>query len=146
MFKVLSVFAGPYALLARWAVIALVVAAFGAFAWMKGNAHGTAKLHEYQAKQASEAVRLAAARERVSVQVVTKYLAAKAKTQVVTQYIEKKVVDYGEANPGFCLDAAWRVLHDDAAANRVPAAGFKPDGEGRAPAGFGAVGRGSERR
>ena len=134
MFNVLSVFAGPYAWLARWGLIALLVAAFGAFAWMKGNAYGTQKLLDYQAKQATEAVRIAAARERVSVQVVTKYLAAKAKTQVVTEYIEKKVVDYAQANPGSCLDAAWRVLHDDAAANRVSAAGLKPDGSGRAPA------------
>jgi hypothetical protein len=130
----LALFAGPYAWLARWAVIALLVAAFGAWAWVKGNAHGTQKLNDYIARQATEALRVGAARSRVTREVVTKYVRVRGATEVVTQRIEKEVVRYAQNNPGACLDADWRGLHDAAAANRVPDAGLGPDAEGRAPA------------
>lgn len=116
----LSLFTGPYALIAKWAVIALLVLSFGLTCWIKGNAHGTQKLYDYQAKQAKEAVRIAQGRERVTTQVVTKYVAIAGKTKVVTETIEKEVVRYADANPGYCLDAAWRRLHDAAALNAVP--------------------------
>jgi hypothetical protein len=129
----LAIFAGPYALLAKWGVIALLVAAFGAFAWFKGNAHGTQKLHDYQAKQATEAVRIAQARERVTTQVIVKYVKVQGATEVVTRTVEKEVVRYADANPGYCLDADWGRLHDAAAANRLPGAAGGTDGSGRAP-------------
>lgn len=87
------------------------------FGWFKGNAHGTQKLNDYIAKQALERVRIAQGRERVTTQVVTRYVQKAAKTRVVTKVIEKEVVKYAEANPGYCLDPAWRVLHDRAANN-----------------------------
>jgi hypothetical protein len=47
--------------------------------------------------------------------------------------VEKEVVKYAESNPGYCLDVAWRVHHNDAANNVVPAPGPAVDGEAGAP-------------
>ena len=96
----------------------LMVAAFGAFAWFKGNEHGTQKLIDYQAAQAKEAVRIVTKRGEVTTQVVTKYIKVAGETKVVTQEVEKEVVRY--ANHTGCLDVVWRRLHDAAALNRIP--------------------------
>ena len=119
----------PYRILA----IALLAAALVAFGWFKGNAHGTQKLTDYIGKQATEAVRINRAREKVTTQVVTKYVEVAAKTKVVTQTVEKEVVRYADANPGYCLDAAWRRLHDRAANNTLSDTGPAPDGASGAP-------------
>ena len=130
---VLSVFSGPYAMLARVGVVALIALSLFAYGWFKGNEHGTEKLNKYIGEQAVEAVRIAKGREKVTTEVVTKYVAVRGKTEVVTKTVEKEVVRYAESNPGFCLDLAWRVLHDDAAANRVPDPRLKPDAASGAP-------------
>lgn len=129
----LGVFSGSYAILARLGTIALVALSLFGYGWFKGNVHGTAKLTEYIGQQAIEAVRIVKGRDLVTTEVVTKYVAVRGKTEVVTKTVEKEVVRYAEANPGYCLDPAWRVLHDDAAANRIPDPGFKPDGASGAP-------------
>ena len=129
----LAIFSGPYALLAKWGVIALLVAAFGGWAWVKGNEHGTQKLINYQAAQAVEAVRVNTARAQVTTKVLIKYVKVAGETQVVTETIEKEVIRYAEANPGYCLDPAWRVLHDSAASNTVPPAAPRVDAAGGAP-------------
>ena len=49
----------------RWIAIAAVAIAAGGFCWIKGNEHGTQKLLDYQAKQAVENIRIAAAREKI---------------------------------------------------------------------------------
>lgn len=120
MNAILGIFSGPYALLAKWGVIALLVLSFGGFSWVKGNQHGTAKLDAYVAKQAIETVRVAQARNVVTEKVVTKYVKVKGDTQVVTKTINNEVVKYVDQNPGLCLDAEWRRLHDSAAKNVVP--------------------------
>lgn len=129
----LAIFAGPQGLLLKWGIIAALAAAFGAFCWFKGNEHGTQKLIDYQAAQAIEATRINTARAKATVQVVTKYVEVAGKTQVVTETIEKEVVKYADANPGYCLDAGWRRLHDSAALNAVPGPGQPPDAAGGAP-------------
>lgn len=116
----LAIFTGPYAFLAKWGVIALLVGAFGAWSWFKGNEHGTRKLTEYKGKQAIEAVRIGAARERVTTQVITQYVKVAGKTEIVTNTITKEVKVYADANPGSCLDFGWRRLHDAAATNQLP--------------------------
>lgn len=133
MGAVLGIFTGPYALLAKWGVIALLLAAFGGFCWLQGNEHGTQKLIDYQGAQVVEAVRISAAREKVTEKVVVKYVKVKGDTQVVTRTVKEEVVKYAESNPGFCLDAPWRLHHDAAALNAVPAPGLVPDGAGGAP-------------
>lgn len=69
----LAIFTGPYALLAKWAVIALLAASFGSFCYVKGDIHGTAKLTEYQGQQAIATVKLTAARTIIVHDVETKY-------------------------------------------------------------------------
>lgn len=129
----LAIFSGPYALLAKWGVIAVLVAAFAAFFWFKGNEHGTQKLIDYQAAQAREQIRIVKGREVVTTTVVTKYIKVKGDTVTVTKNIEKEVGNYASTNTGLCLDPAWRWLHDAAAANVVPDPGLKPDGKVGAP-------------
>lgn len=116
----LSIFTGPYALLAKWGVIALLVASFGGYCWIKGNAHGTAKLTEYQGKQAIEALRIGTARESVTREVAIRYVKVAGATQVITNTVEKEVVRYAFENTGSCLDFGWQRLHDAAALNRLP--------------------------
>ena len=130
--NLLAIFTGPYALLAKWGVIALLGLAIFLTGWVKGNQHGTNKLTDYQVKQATEAVRIARGRDVVTTQVVTKYIKVKGETEVVTKTVEKEVIKYAEANPGYCFDPAWRVLHDAAAANTVPNAGPPTDAAPRA--------------
>lgn len=77
----LAIFTGPYTLLAKWAVIALLLASFGAFCYVKGDIHGTAKLTEYQGKQAIATVKLTAARTIIVHDVETKY---KTRIQTIT--------------------------------------------------------------
>jgi len=129
----LAIFAGPYGMLAKWGLMALLVGAFGLWSWFKGNEHGTQKLIDYQAKQAIEAVRIAKGRETVTIQMIARYVKVQGATQVVTQTVEREVVRYAEANPGFCLDPAWRVLHDAAALNSIPASPGRADAAGGAP-------------
>lgn len=118
----LSLFAGPYAMLARTGIVVLAAGALGAFCWVKGNQHGTEKLTDYKAAQALEATKINAARERVTKQVITKYVTQTVpKTEIVTQTVEKEVLRYVAANPtSNCLDTQWRILHDAAAANAIP--------------------------
>lgn len=113
-----SLLAGPYGFLIRIGIMALVAGGIFLTGWLKGNAHGTQKLYDYQAAEAKEAVRIAKDREVVTTKVVTKYLKIAGETQVVTKTIEKEVAGY--ANPTFTLDLAWRRLHDASALNRLP--------------------------
>lgn len=121
------------ALLIRWGILAAVAVAFYAFAWYRGDMHGTQKLIDYQGKQATQAVKVITLQEAATERVVTRYVKVKGDTQVVTQTITKEVVRYADANPGTCLDAGWGLLHDAASANTVPDPGFKPDAATGAP-------------
>jgi hypothetical protein len=127
---ILDIFSGPYALLAKWAVIGLLIAGVFVTGWVKGNQHGTAKLTDYIAKQATEAVRIGKARTVVTEKVITKYVTVTVpKTQVVTNTIEKEVIRYETAKLDTCpLSNAAVSLHDAAAANAVPEAARSVDG------------------
>src|SRR3990167_3805667 len=129
----LALFTGPYALLAKWGVIALLLLGAITTAWVKGNQHGTAKLDAYIGKQAIASVALAVKHGEVTVRVVNRYIKVKGATQVVTKTVEKEVIRYARFNPGICLDPAGRGLHNAAADNVVPAGGLRIDGEMRAP-------------
>ena len=112
------------ATLIKWGVIALIILAAFASGWVKGNAHGTAKLTDYIAKQATEAVRIAQARAVVTERVITKYVTKIVpQTEIVTKTIEKEVTRYAQTNPtGACIDADFIRLHNASAANLPPAA------------------------
>lgn len=95
--------------------------------------HGTQKLLDYQGKEATQAVKVRTLQGAATERVVTRYVKVKGDTQVVTETITKEVVRYADANPGTCLDAGWRLLHDAASANTVPDPGLKPDATAGAP-------------
>ena len=121
----LSIIPLPYRLLAMGIAM---VALFG-FGWFKGNAHGTAKLTEYIGQQAKEAVRIVTKQGEVTTQVVTKYVQVAAKTQTVTQTIEKEVIKYETLKlDQTLLSVAAVSLHDSAAANTVPDSAKSVDG------------------
>ena len=129
-----TIFAGPYALLAKWGVIAALVAAFGGWAWFEGNEHGTEKLTKYIGEQAVEATKINTARQVVTERVITKYVKVQGETKLVTETIEKEVVKYAQANRTFTLDREWRGLHDRAAANTLSSPAARVDGAvGTAP-------------
>lgn len=105
----------PYRLLAY---VALVAAVFG-YGWLKGAEHGQAKLDAMVAKAATETIRVARARDVVTVKTETKYLPPIVRQQVVTETIVKEVPVYvSPADPD--LPGGFRVLHDAAAEGRVP--------------------------
>jgi hypothetical protein len=89
----------------------------GGYGWIKGNAHGTAKLDAYIGKQAIETVRIAAARQVVVTKteieyrdrIKTVYLKGETIEREVTRYVTK-VDDSGCTIPvGFVreFNAAW---------------------------------------
>ena len=120
--NLLSVFTGPYALLAKWGVIlALGIALFGT-GWVKGNQHGTEKLTRYIGEQAIAAVKIAKAQVILTEKIRYKYITKQAEAKVVTKYIDREVTKYAESNTGVCLDPEFRRLHDAAALGIVPAA------------------------
>jgi len=98
------------------------------FCGWQGYQLGENELYKYQAKQATVALKVRQKRDEATEKVVTKYVQVAGETKTVTEYIEKKVVEY--ANTGYCLDPAWRVYHDLAAGNIVPKPGFIPDAAG----------------
>lgn len=122
---------------AGYRLFALGLAALAIFAagWFRGNEHGTRKLTEYIGKQAVEAVRVVTKRGEATERVRIEYVKVAGKTKVVTETVEKEVVRYADSHPGTCLDPLWRVLHDRAAANAVPAPARGADGPGRAASG-----------
>lgn len=90
----LALFTGPYALLAKWGVIAALVAAFAGYFWLKGYEHGTQKLIDYQARQATEAVRVGGLRVQIVHEVEVKYVDRLRTIYVQGAAIEKEVIKY----------------------------------------------------
>lgn len=125
----LSVIPMPYRLLA----IGLAMVALFGFGWLKGNEHGTAKLTEYIGAQAKEGVRIVTKQGQVTEKIVIQYVKVAGATKVVKETVEKEVIKYAESNPGYCLDARWRLLHDAAASNTLPDATRLTDGTISAP-------------
>ena len=122
-------------LLGNWQrvlIYAVVAAALAATVWMHGYFKGKAALYEYQAEQARAGAAIVVKQGAATERVVNRYIKVKGDTQVVTLTVEKEVVRYADSNPGLCLDAGWRRLHDAAALNAVPVPAAEPDGEGRA--------------
>ena len=127
----ISFFATP---LGKWVVIGLLFLAGVAYGFIKGNAYGTAKLDAYIAAQMKEETRIAGVREKVTREVVTRYIEKAGKTETVTKQIETEVTIYATTDPdGMCIDAEWTRLHNAAATSAVPASGLKLDGALRAP-------------
>lgn len=125
-----SLLPGLGAFLNPWVLLA--VAAVAAGVWFHGYATGRDQLDDYINEQAQAAVRVVVKQAAATEKIVTRYVKVKGATVVVTRTVEKEVVRYADANPGLCLDADWRRLHDTAAANAVPGAAGGAAGEGGA--------------
>lgn len=110
-----ELFEGPYAWLAKWGVITLLVASFGGFCWIKGDVHGTAKLTAYVGQQAVETSRIVLKRAEVIEKVVTKWRTKAAEAAKGEDKLKKDVAEYATLNLSYTLDANWRSLHDRAA-------------------------------
>lgn len=89
-----SLLAGPYGFLIRIGIMALVAGGIFLTGWLKGNAHGTQKLYDYQAAEAKEAVRIAAVRQKIVTVTEVKYRDRIQKVVVQGETIEKEVVRY----------------------------------------------------
>lgn len=118
----LAIFEGPYALLAKWGVIAALLAAFGGWAWVKGDEHGTEKLTDYIGKQAVQTVRIAAARVVIVKEIETKYV---DRVRVIYQRgatIEREVKVYvTEKDDAGCVVPVGFVREHNAAWAGAPA-------------------------
>lgn len=132
--------AGPYGPLIRIGLVLVLIATVWISGWVKGSQHGTRKLTDYQAEQATKAIKIMQGRTQVVTKVVTEYVKVAGKTQVVTNTIEKEVVRYADSNTGSCLDARWRVLHDASARNQVPPSPGGTDEASGAPKAAAAIG------
>ena len=120
----------------RWLILAAIVSTVAIVSYVKGDAHGTQKLIDYQGRQAVESNRIMQARTVVNTQVVDHYVKVKGDTETVTKEVAHDVIQYVDKNTGLCLDADWRRVHDAAALNTLPAAGQRPDDFLRASAAF----------
>jgi len=120
----------------RWAALAAFAVALVAFGWFKGNAHGTQKLLDYQGKQATETVKLAAARTVVLTKVETKWRTVERKIFVQGETIEKEVIRHVTvADDSRCTVPLGFVRVYDAALANNPDTG--PAGaDERAPSGI----------
>ena len=131
MGAVAGFFAGP---LGKWAIIGLLMVSAFITGYIKGNAHGTAKLDAYVLAQMQEEVRIAGVRTKVTREVVTHYIEKAGKTEIQVREVKVEVDNYASTNPdGLCIDAEWTRLHNAAASGAVPASGLKLDGALRAP-------------
>lgn len=118
----LAIFTGPYALLAKWGIIAVLVAAFAGYFWIKGDEHGTEKLTAYIGKQAVETVRIGAARVEIVTVTETKYVDRIQRIYVHGKIIEKEVVKYvTQADDAGCTVPLGFVREYNAAWTGAPA-------------------------
>lgn len=114
--------------LARIGLWALTIICVVSTIWLHGYFKGSAKLDRYKAEQAQEATKIAQARTKVTERVVTRYLEKKGATERVTEFIEREVKTYADANPSnMCIDPLWLRLHDYAATHASPKPPAVPD-------------------
>lgn len=104
----------------RFAIYAALTAAVLLFTGWQGYLLGSARLDAYKAEQFAKAAEVIQKRGAVTERVVTRYVQKAGETRTVTETVEKEVIRYAEANPGLCLDADWRRLHDTSARNQLP--------------------------
>lgn len=126
----LSLFSGPYALLARWATLGIACLALFGYGWFKGNAHGTAKLTEYQAEQVVASVKVATKQAEVTEVIRTKYVDRVKTVKEKGDAIETLIPIYiTSADDADCfITTGARIVHDSAADNKVPAPPSGTDG------------------
>lgn len=112
-------------LLIYGAVVIAALAVAAGWGYMKGSE----RLYRYQAKQATEAVKIIVKQGEITEVVVREYIKVAGKTRVITETIEKETIRYVEAALDRCpLSRAAISLHDAAASNAVPDPARSTDG------------------
>lgn len=122
--------AGNWQRIAIYALLATVLLGSAA-GW--GYMRGVERLYDYQAKQAQASVKVILKQGAVTEKVVTRYIRMKEAAQVVVRTVKEEVTRYEPSNPGYCLDAGWRSLHDAAATGTVPDPARRADETSGAP-------------
>lgn len=117
----------------RLVIYGLLIVGFAGTCAGWGYMKGVERLYAYQAKQATQAVKILVKQGEATERVVIRYVKVQGATRTVTETVEKEVVRYVETNPGPCLDVKWRRLHDSAAANTLPETAPGVDASGGAP-------------
>jgi hypothetical protein len=119
---------------AKWLAIALAALALYGFGRLDGSRIKGAEFADYKAKQATESVRVLAARVQVLREIEVKYLPARAKIITQIQTIEKEIRVYvTQADDDRCqLNAGFLRVHNAAWSGADPPAAGESD---REPAG-----------
>ena len=128
---IMTVFSGPYAILARVVVWVVLISSLIGYGFFKGNEHGTQKLINYVGEQATASVKLVAKQTAVTEKIVTEYVKVAGKTKIVHDTIQTEVTKYVDSKPlalSCMLDERWVRLHDSAAAGTVPPPAGAADG------------------
>jgi len=116
--------------IARWLVLAAVLAVAVLMARMHWVQVGR---EEILRENAAAAVKIITRQAEATERVVTRYRTVVRAAEPIVREIDREVIRYVDANPGVCLDGAWRRLHDAAALGAVPAGPGGADGPGRTP-------------
>lgn len=131
----LAIFTGPYALLAKWGVIALLAASLFGYGWVKGNQHGTEKLTEYQGQEAIATVKQMKIQTQIVHDVQLKYVDRIKEVQVKGDTIVQKVTEYvTKIDDSGCTIPAGFVREFEAAWEGTPSG--PPSESDRGPSGI----------
>lgn len=117
----------------RIGIYGALILFYSALVWFHGYTRGEKKLFDYQAAEATKAVKLVTIQGKATERVVTRYIRVRDTAAATTTVIEKRVTVYAESHDGNCLDADWRRLHDDAATRTVSDATSRTDAASQAP-------------
>jgi len=109
----------PIPALYRWLALAAVALALFGYGWLKGAQHGESKIDKLEAKALKEGARIVTLRGAVTTRIETKYLPQLVRQEVITETIVKEVPVYVSASDPD-MPGGFRLLHDAAAAGRVP--------------------------
>ena len=122
MFNAMTLFSSPYALIARWVVLAIACAALWGHGWFKGNNHGTDKLTDYIGEQAVASAKVTAKQVEVTEKIRIKYVehtkTIKEKGDEITMLVPVYITSKDDA--ACVINRGAQRLHDSAA-NTVPA-------------------------
>lgn len=126
MIAIIGFFTGG---IGRWIVLAIIVCT--ALAFERQHLINVGRQQVLAENQAA-ALKIITKQGVVTAEVVNHYIKVKGDTETVTNTVEKEVVKYAETNTGMCIDAGWIRLHNESAANAIPADRPNTDGKMRA--------------
>jgi hypothetical protein len=130
-----TLFSGPWAIVARFAALAIAISGIFGYGWIKGNEHGTAKLAAYQGEQAIASAKLVVVQGAVTTRVEKAYIdrvkTVKEKGDAIIQTVPIYIT--AENDSACYVSNGARIVHDSAAINTLPA---PPSGDNGASSGL----------